>query len=108
VQGCSGWAVTTVSLSSAWPGIGLGRTREPRKLARSGILEIAYVPTLDHSFHVARGRAAALNVPEEWVLGTGPGRSTLAPDAKPSAEPGRPDQTPHLDPRIRCLVRPCP
>jgi hypothetical protein len=78
----SGAAVCIVLGPDEWPGIGRGRTHELRKVARSGIVEIAYVPALDHSFHVASGRSAALNVLDEWVLGTGPGGSTLASDVK--------------------------
>jgi len=78
----SGAAVCIVLGPDEWPGIGRGRVHELRNVARSGILEIAYVPTLDHSFHVASGRSAALSVLEEWVLGVGPGGSTLAPDVK--------------------------
>jgi hypothetical protein len=76
----SGTAVCIVLGPDEWPGIGRGRTHELRKVARSGVFEIAYVPTLDHSFHVASGRSEALEVLDEWVLGTGPGGSLLAPD----------------------------
>jgi alpha-beta hydrolase superfamily lysophospholipase len=76
----NGVAVCIVLGPDEWPGIGRGRIHQFRNLARSGVLEIAFVPTLDHSFHVASGRSAALNVLDEWVLGIGPGGSTLAPD----------------------------
>ena len=39
-----------------WPGIGRGRTHQYRRLAKRGVFAITYVPTLDHSFHVASGR----------------------------------------------------
>jgi dienelactone hydrolase len=78
----SGAAVCIVLGPDEWPGIGRGRTHELRQVARSGIFEIAYVPTLDHSFHVASGRSEALTVLDEWVLGTGPDGSSLAPDVK--------------------------
>jgi alpha-beta hydrolase superfamily lysophospholipase len=55
-----------------WPGIGRGRVHELRQVARSGVFAIAYVPTLDHSFHVASGRRAALDALDLWVLGTAP------------------------------------
>ncbi|HEY4928041.1 MAG TPA: oligosaccharide flippase family protein [Acidimicrobiales bacterium] len=76
----SGAAVCIVLGPDEWPGIGRGRTHEFRRLARSGVLEIAFVPTLDHSFHVAQGRSEALVVLDEWVLGTGSGGSSLASD----------------------------
>ena len=50
----SGAAVCVVLGPDEWPGIGRGRTHEFRRLARSGVLAIAFVPTLDHSFHVAQ------------------------------------------------------
>ena len=78
----SGAAVCIVLGPDEWPGIGRGRIHELRSVARSGILEIAFVPTLDHSFHVASGRSAALTVLEEWVLGIGPGGSSLGPEVK--------------------------
>ncbi len=53
-----------------WPGIGRGRTHQYRRLAKRGVFAITYVPTLDHSFHVASGRRAALAVLNRWVLGT--------------------------------------
>ncbi|MGA2837211.1 MAG: hypothetical protein ABSF84_11495 [Acidimicrobiales bacterium] len=56
-----------------WSGIGRGRTHELRRLTRSGVFAITFVPTLDHSFHVASGRKDALVVLDEWVLGTGTG-----------------------------------
>jgi hypothetical protein len=75
-----GAAVCIVLGPDEWRGIGRGRIRELRRLARAGVVEIAFVPTLDHSFHVARGRSEALVVLDEWVLGTGPGGSVLAPE----------------------------
>ncbi len=78
----SGAAVCIVLGPDEWPGIGRGRTHELRQVGRSGILEVAYVPTLDHSFHVARGRTEALAVLDEWVLGTGAGGSVTTPEAK--------------------------
>jgi len=53
-----------------WPGIGRGREHELRQVARTGVFAITYVPTLDHSFHVASGRKDALTVLDEWILGT--------------------------------------
>lgn len=78
----SGTAVCIVLGPDEWPGIGRGRTHELRKLARTGVLEIAFVPTLDHSFHVASGRAEALTVLDEWVLGVPPDGSRLAPGVR--------------------------
>ena len=67
----SGAAVCVVLGPDEWPGIGRGRVHELRRVAREGVFAIAYVPTLDHSFHVASGRRDALVVLDEWVLGTG-------------------------------------
>ena len=78
----SGAAVCIVLGPDEWPGIGRGRIHELRDVARSGVFEIAYVPTLDHSFHVASGRSEALVVLDEWVLGTGSGGSALTPEVK--------------------------
>ena len=78
----SGTAVCIVLGPDEWPGIGRGRTHELRRLARTGVFEIAFVPTLDHSFHVASGRAEALTVLDEWVLGVPPGGSRLAPEVR--------------------------
>ena len=77
-----GAALCIVLGPDEWPGIGRGRTHELRKVARSGVFEIAYVSDLDHSFHVASGRNEALVVLDEWVLGTGPGGSALASDVR--------------------------
>jgi len=77
-----GAALCIVLGPDEWPGIGRGRTHDLRKLARSGVFEIAYVPDLDHSFYVASGRDQALTVLDEWVLGTGPGGSALAADVR--------------------------
>ena len=68
----SGASVRIVLGPDEWPGIGRGRTHELRRLARTGVFAITYVPTLDHSFHVASGRRDALEVLDDWVLGTGP------------------------------------
>jgi dienelactone hydrolase len=68
----SGASVCIVLGPDEWPGIGRGRTHELRRLSRSGVFAITYVPTLDHSFHVASGRRDALELLDQWVLGTGP------------------------------------
>jgi dienelactone hydrolase len=68
-----GAAVLVVLGPDEWPGIGRGRTHELRRVAREGVFTIAYVPTLDHSFHVASGRRDALAVLDDWVLGTATG-----------------------------------
>ena len=65
----SGAAVCIVLGPDEWPGIGRGRVHELRKLTRSGVFEIVFVPTLDHNFHVASGRSEALAVLDDWVLG---------------------------------------
>lgn len=67
-----GAALLVVLGPDEWPGIGRGRTHELRRVAAAGVFTIAFVPTLDHSFHVASGRRDALVVLDEWVLGTGP------------------------------------
>ncbi|MGD0880049.1 MAG: alpha/beta hydrolase [Acidimicrobiales bacterium] len=69
----SGASLFVVLGPDEWSGIGRGRTHELRRLARSGVFAITFVPTLDHSFHVASGRKDALVVLDEWVLGTGAG-----------------------------------
>ena len=74
-----GTALCIVLGPDEWPGIGRGRTHELRRVTRSGTFTIAFVPTLDHSFHVASGRKDALVVLDEWVLGTGPGGPTPVP-----------------------------
>jgi len=68
----TGASVCIVLGPDEWPGIGRGRAHELRRVARSGVFAITYVPTLDHSFHVASGRRDALEVLDDWVLGTGP------------------------------------
>jgi hypothetical protein len=70
-----GAAVCVILGPDEWPGIGRGRSHELRRVARGGVFAIRYVPTLDHSFHVASGRRDALAVLDEWVLGIGPGGS---------------------------------
>jgi len=73
----SGAALYVVLGPDEWPGIGRGRTHELRRLARSGVFAITYVPTLDHSFHVASGRELAIAALDDWVLGTRTGRFDL-------------------------------
>ena len=58
-------------------GIGRGRVHELKRLARSGIFAITFVPTLDHSFHVASGRDLAVAALDEWVLGSATGAFDL-------------------------------
>jgi len=77
-----GAAVCIVLGPDEWPGIGRDRVHELRDVARSGVFEPAYGPPLDHRFHVASGRSEALVVLDEWVLGTGPAGSALAPVVK--------------------------
>jgi alpha-beta hydrolase superfamily lysophospholipase len=77
----SGTSLYVVLGPDEWPGIGRGRTHELRRLARSGIFAITFVPTLDHSFHVASGRELAVAALDEWVLGTGSGGSDLPREA---------------------------
>ena len=72
-----GTSVLVVLGPDEWPGIGRGRAHELRRVARHGVFTIAYVPTLDHSFHVASGRRDALTVLDDWVLGTGPAGPAL-------------------------------
>jgi dienelactone hydrolase len=67
-----GTAVLVVLGPDEWPGIGRGRAHELKRVAKHGVFTIAYVPTLDHSFHVASGRRDALVVLDEWVRGTRP------------------------------------
>ncbi len=69
----SGASLYIVIGPDEWPGIGRGRAHELKQVARSGSFAISYVPTLDHSFHVASGRRDALAMLNQWVLGTGPG-----------------------------------
>jgi hypothetical protein len=69
----SGASLYVVLGPDEWPGIGRGRTHELRRVARSGSFAITYVPTLDHSFHVASGRRDALVMLDQWILGAGPG-----------------------------------
>jgi len=69
----SGASLYIVIGPDEWPGIGRGRAHELKQVARSGSFAITYVPTLDHSFHVASGRRDALAMLDQWVLGTGPG-----------------------------------
>jgi len=73
----SGASLFVVVGPDEWPGIGRGRKHELRRVARRGVFSLALVPNLDHNFHVASGRTEALQVLDEWVLGTGPsGRTT--------------------------------
>jgi hypothetical protein len=72
----SGASLYVIIGPDEWPGIGRGRAHELKQVARSGSFAITYVPTLDHSFHVASGRRDALAMLDQWVLGTGPGGLT--------------------------------
>jgi len=78
----SGSSLYVVLGPDEWPGIGRGRTHELRRLTRDGVFAITYVPTLDHSFHVASGRKDALAALDAWVLGTADGPPQLSPGVR--------------------------
>ena len=72
----SGSSLFVILGPDEWPGIGRGRRHELQRVARNGVFSMALVPNLDHNFHVASGRREALQVLDEWVLGSGPGGRT--------------------------------
>jgi hypothetical protein len=78
----SGASLFVVLGPNEWMEIGRGRTHELRKVARSGLFAISFVPTLDHSFHVSSGRRDAVALLDQWVLGTGPGGPVTPPGTK--------------------------
>jgi len=67
----SGASLFVVLGPDEWPGIGRGRRHELKRVARNGVFSLAMLPSLDHNFHVAAGRREAVQVLDEWVLGTG-------------------------------------
>ncbi len=78
----AGTSLLVVLGPDEWPGIGRGHVHEYHRLAREGVFAVTYVPTLDHSFHVASGRRAALAVLDRWVLGTDGDEVALPPGSR--------------------------
>jgi len=65
----SGVEVFIVCGPEEWRTVGRGRHAELRRMAETGRFHLAMIPTLDHAFHVADGRVAAVRLLGSWEMG---------------------------------------